>query len=97
MSDYLTVQSSQEGREWCGTFYYYEPNSEYILFSSVTLVSWNKITACLYFGVPFETVYNLLYNQIKDRIIFDIYDNDNEYEAYPNNMGFNVPGNNKEE
>jgi hypothetical protein len=94
MSGYCTGPS-KKNIEYCGTFYYYEPDSKYILFSPVILVSWNKITACLDLGISFDTVFNLFYKEMKSRITID--NNGNEFLVNPNIIGFNVFGNTLEE
>lgn len=89
---YLTAHGGEQ-KQWCGTFYYYEPDSPYILYAPKVLVSWNKITACLDLGVEFDIVYNVIYKSRKDWIIFD----DDGTDGLPNNMGFSVPDGTKEE
>jgi len=93
MHGYLTTRKND--KEWCGTFYYFEPDSEYLLKTPKTLITWNKITAYLYIGIPIDIVYDLLYNVMNKRVTFD--KNDNELEIYPSLIGFNVVGNSKEE
>lgn len=91
---YLTVIGHEEN-QWCGTFYYYEPESPFFLYAPRVLVSWNKITACLDLDMDFDTVAHIVYESRKTWIKFD--QNDNEIEGYPNNMGFNVAGTTKQE
>lgn len=91
---YLTVLGGEQ-KEWCGTFYYYEPDSPVFIYATKALVTWNKITACLDLGVDIDIVYQAIYNARKDWIIFD--DDDNETPGVPNNMGFQVEGDTKEE
>lgn len=96
MAGYLTCATSEsQGQCFCGTFYYYEPESPFLLYAPRALVSWNKITACLDLGLDFHTVYEILYTARQEWII--ITEADEELEGYPTNMGFAVEGATKEE
>lgn len=94
---YTTINEENKGKTWCGTFYYYEPDSPFILYAPKVLVSWNKITACLDLGMDFEDVFDILYNSRKDWIVGEDVTPDPIKDGYPNNMGFQVEGVTKEE
>lgn len=95
MGGYLTTGGKYEEEKFCGTFYYYEPDSPYFLYGKTILVTWNKITACFDIGIDFETIYEKIYSVMKTRI--DITENDEEIPANPNNIGFKVKGQTPEE
>lgn len=77
------------------TFYYFEPDSEYILFSPYTLVATDKISTCLTLGVNFDDVVNIIYEKRKD---WDIENGENpDIAGYPSYMGFDVSGDTKYE
>lgn len=76
MGGYVTGRAGNNG--FCGTFYYFEPESPFFLESSTTLVSWNKITGSLALGIPLDTVSNMLYESIEDDT------------SLPSDMGFEV-------
>lgn len=87
MHGYLTIISDTE-TEFCGTFYYYEPASNFMLFAPQILVSWNKITTCLDLGISIQTIFDILWPQVYNRITLD--KNDNELDALPSIIGYNV-------
>lgn len=87
MSGYFTF--SDEGA-YCGTFYYYEPDSPYLLHSKTTLITTNKITACLDLGLSPEWIAHRLYDQTKTIKVEDGY---NLVIFTPQRVGFNVSGN----
>lgn len=96
MHGYLTTP--QKG-SYCGTFYYYEPDSPYLLYSETTLVTTNKITACLELGLSVEWIANRLEDNSKHNIVL-YYDEDGEeyeIEYTPKNVGFNVSGSKSEQ
>ena len=64
MAGYLTATPSSES--FCGTFYYYDPSSPFLLDGGRTLVSWNKITACLDLGISINEVYDMLYQSLSN-------------------------------
>lgn len=92
MSGYLTSGDSELSY---GTFYYYEPESPCFLHSIKTLVSWNKITACLDFGIDIEIVQQMLYEKVKDRIMINEFDE--AIDLYPKDMGLNTYGTKREQ
>lgn len=96
MSGYLTViDNNEEEKNWCGTFYYFEPDSNVYLLAPKVLVTWNKITACSDLGIPFETVADAVYLAMENYMSSD--ENDNEFETFPENIGYNVEGETKRE
>ena len=86
MSGYITAAPSSES--FCGTFYYYDPSSEFLLQSGKMLVSWNKITACLDLGIDINTIHSILYEAVKNWTIVD--DNDNLHPYIPSIYGYDV-------
>lgn len=52
----------EEGGNYCGTFYYFEPTSEFYLKSFRTLIAVNKMTAYYYFTREFSEIYQILFN-----------------------------------
>lgn len=95
MSGYLTCGPSYSEKEFCGTFYYFEPDSEYLLFSPTTFITVNKITACLLLGININYIVYLLLFSKGNWIVGE--DPDPTVDGYPNNMGFNVEGTTKRE
>ena len=91
MHGYLTVQKG--GTEYCGTFYYFEPDSEYKLYSPFTLVAINKITACLVLGMDINFIVDILIESKGNWVVGE--DPDPIVDGYPNHMGFTVAGKTK--
>jgi len=94
MHGYLTVPSEEE-KTWCGTFYYFEPDSPFLLFAPRILITWNKISACLDLGLSFEEVLEPLYQEMTARK--DLDEDDQPIDIYPNNIGYSVPGKTRRE
>lgn len=77
-----------QGVTYDGTFYYYDPDSEFLLQAHNVLVTWNKITACLDVDMTVEEVHNILYDQVKEWILLD--EQDNESPFFPSTVGYPV-------
>jgi hypothetical protein len=52
-------QVSEPKDTFCGTFYYYEPDSKYLLRSNKTLVANNKVDACLRLGLNIYAIIDI--------------------------------------
>ncbi len=91
MAGYFTTDYGT--KTYCGTFYYYEPDAEYLLFAPYTLVATNKITACINLGMDINYITDLMVESKGDWIVGEDFDKD----GYPNYMGFNVQGDTKRE
>jgi hypothetical protein len=66
-----TEEVSEPRDAFCGTFYYYESDSKYLLRSNKTLVANNKVDACLKLGLSIYAIIDIYTEYAKL-----IYDND---------------------
>jgi hypothetical protein len=61
MSRGMYQESSQKEDEYCGTFYYFEPDSQFNLLSTKgILIANNKVEACLLLGISVDDIRNYL-------------------------------------
>lgn len=98
MSGYLTT--GDWNPEMCGTFYYFEPQSEFLLSFNTVLVTWNKITGCLDLGISLQEVYQMLYQRMRNEFFETEYSDQSSEdmeEIYPDGIGYNVHGETLEE